>query len=114
MTNGVISLLPDSGVEWGIWGGLEKGALEHRDTFATPYELGFSAELAQRLRKWNDDWQDYFLFEEGEGVIGWDGNFDLNAWIREGLLIARDIEMQTTFTVDRRFLSYLKVPLPPL
>lgn len=114
MTNEVISLLPEFGVEWGIWGGLEDGAFEHRTEFITPDELGLNGSLSRRLRKWNDDWLDYYLFEEGEGPLGWDANFDLNAWIREGLLIAREIELQTTFTVNRRFLSYLKVPLPLL
>src|SRR5699024_9151694 len=61
-------LMPEYGVEWGIWA----GKLPYHQTprlrsssgpvgFATPRSLGLTAELEERLRRWNDDWRRGFV-----------------------------------------------------
>ena len=103
-------LMPEYDVEWGLWAGelpyhqpprLRTGA--GPGGFATPRSLGLTAELEERLRRWNDDWLrgfiDYGSGPEDSGarfglpgygfaLPRWSDDVDPVAWYREGRAIA--------------------------
>ena len=112
-----LRLMPEYGVEWGLWAG---GLPYHQPPrlltspgpvgFATPRSLGLTAELEVRLRRWNDDWRrgfidyatespasatvadpvgaDLGLPGYGFGLPRWGDGVDPAAWYREGRAIA--------------------------
>lgn len=105
-----LRLMPEYGVTWGLWAGrlpyyqpprLLDGFME----FATPRSLGLSAELGDRILRWNDDWRrgfvDYGRDDDegaalglpgyGYGVPIWGDDVDPVAWYREGLAIAEQL-----------------------
>ena len=108
-----LRLMPEYGVEWGIWA----GRLPYHQPprllsgpgpagFATPRSLGLTAELEERLRRWNDDWRrgfiDYGSGPEDSGarfglpgygfaLPRWSDDVDPVAWYREGRAIAASL-----------------------
>ncbi|GLB63810.1 hypothetical protein NCCP2495_16890 [Dietzia sp. NCCP-2495] len=112
---GELKLMPEYGVEWGLWDGwlpyhqpprLRAGP--GRGGFTTPRSLGLTSDLEERLRRWNEDWRHGFLgygpatgsgpdADSGAalGLPGygfalprWVGGVDPVAWYREGHAIA--------------------------
>ena len=107
---GELKLMPEYGVEWGLW----DGALPYHQPprlkagpgpagFATPRSLDLSVELEERLRRWNEDWRRGFADYDSDGVdtardLGlpgygyglprWNDGADPAAWYREGRAIA--------------------------
>lgn len=105
-----LKLMPEYGVEWGIWA----GALPYHQPprlltgpgpagFATPRSLGLTPALEERLRVWNEDWRRGFVDHDSDGVdtgrdLGlpgygyglprWSADVDPVAWYREGRAIA--------------------------
>ncbi|KAB1503989.1 hypothetical protein F7230_02475 [Corynebacterium sp. 320] len=111
----MINLDPEWGVEWGIWGGRTEEEVRNSPGFATPQYLGLSEELTQRLRGWNRAWLDNYVgpdrkFVEGHhsnNKRGFSEDFDLDGWIREGFIIAKNLERETGYGVRLGFTSYL-------
>lgn len=105
-----LKLMPEYGVEWGLWA----GKLPYHQPprlltspgpvgFATPRSLDLTAELEERLRRWNEDWRRGFVdySSDGEdtgrdlglpgygyGVPRWSADVNPTAWYREGRAIA--------------------------
>lgn len=102
-----IRLAPEYGLEWGMWA----GRIRYRQPprlldpmgFPTPRSLGLTADLEDRLRRWNDDWvRGYLGFGSGRdpvvsdlGLAGigfdlprWSDDVDPLDWYREGMGIA--------------------------
>ncbi|KAB3523164.1 hypothetical protein GC425_02440 [Corynebacterium sp. zg254] len=111
----MINLDPEWGVEWGIWGGQTEEEVRNNPGFATPQYLGLSGELTQRLRDWNKAWLDNYVgpdrkFVEGHhsnNKRGFSEDLDLDGWIREGFIIAQNLERETGYGVRLGFTSYL-------
>lgn len=124
---GPLRLMPEDGVEWGIWSGrlryYEPPRLRGPGPvgFSTPRSLGLSRELEERLRRWNEDWRRGFvdyadesdstgrelgLPEGGWGLPRWGHGVEPTAWYREGREIARMLAqelpgVEVTLWVDR-------------
>lgn len=102
-----IRLAPEYGLEWGMWA----KQLRYRQPprlldwmgFPTPRSLDLTADLEERLRKWNDDWnRGYLGISSGRdrsvtdlGLTGigfdlprWSDDVDPIDWYREGMVIA--------------------------
>ncbi|KAB3523161.1 hypothetical protein GC425_02455 [Corynebacterium sp. zg254] len=111
----VINLSPEWGVEWGIWGGQTKEEELNSQEFASPRSLGLSPGLTQRLKDWNRAWLDNYVgpdrkFVEGHhsnNKRGFSEDLDLDGWIREGFIIAQNLERETGYGVRLGFTSYL-------
>lgn len=110
-TNGKsISLFPEVGVEWALWGATSPEASQAQH-FPTPSDFGFSPVLTERLRKWINDWENFYDNHWESPTFYWKDGFDKNAWITEGLEISAAVEKETHLHVDRRFIRYLRHPL---
>lgn len=111
-----LKLMPEYGVEWGLWA----GRLPYHQPprlrgpgvfvgFSTPRSLGLSVKLEERLRQWNEDWRhgflDYGRDDDGtSAVLGlpnggfalpeWADGIDPATWYREGRAIAASLADQ--------------------
>ena len=132
-----LKLMPEYGVEWGLWA----GALPYHQPprlrsgqgpigFATPRSLGLTAELEERLRVWNEEWRRGFLDYDSDGVdtgrdLGlpgygyglprWSADVDPVAWYREGRTIAARLAAELPgVTVRLTAVRYVCAPRLPL
>lgn len=105
-----LRLMPEYGVEWGLWAGdLPYHQPPRLRThpgpvgFPTPRSLGLTSQLADRIGRWNDDWRKGFLGYAsdvddsgrtlglpwyGFGLPRWGNGVDPVGWYREGRAIA--------------------------
>ena len=98
-------------MEWALWGATSPEAVQAQH-FPTPSDFGFSPVVSERLRRWIDAWEGFYDNHRESSTFYWKDGFDKNAWITEGLEISAAIEKETRFDVDRRFIRYLRRPLP--
>ncbi|MBB1058611.1 hypothetical protein G6020_14730 [Dietzia sp. B19] len=110
---GELRLMPEYGVEWGLWAGwlpyYEPPRLRSSPGpvgFSTPRSLGLTADLEERLRRWNEDWRRGFVDYStdgrdagselgfpgyGYGVPRWSDAVNPATWYGEGLAIAAQL-----------------------
>lgn len=108
-----LKLMPEYGVEWGIWAGwlpyYETPRLRSKSgiaRFSSPRSLGLTADLEERLRRWNEDWRrgfidynsdgldtgsDLGLPNYGYGLPRWSDDVNPAIWYGEGLAIAAQL-----------------------
>lgn len=110
---GELKLMPEYGVEWGLWAGLlpyhqpprlrtSPGLLG----IPTPRSLGLTSQLEDRIWRWNEDWRHGFidygrdhggtgaelgLPNQGFALPEWADDVDPIAWYREGRAIAAQL-----------------------
>lgn len=107
---GELRLMPEYGVEWGIWAGwlpyYETPRLRSKSglaRFSSPRSLGLTVDLEERLRRWNEDWRCGFVdYGAGSGESGdalglpgygygvplWSDGVNPAVWYGEGRAIA--------------------------
>ncbi|MDV6300123.1 hypothetical protein R3P82_13520 [Dietzia maris] len=130
---GTLKLMPEYGVEWGLWDGWLPYHQPPRlrtgpgpGGFPTPRSLGLTSQLEDRLRQWNEEWHRGFLGygrdddgasadlglpNGGFALPEWADDVDPVAWYREGHAIAASLADQLPgVTVRLRAIRYVCAP----
>ena len=128
-----LQLMPEYGVEWGLWAGLLPYHQPPRlragpgpRGFPTPRSLGLTSQLEDRIWRWNEDWHrgflDYGQDDEatsadlglpngGFALPEWADDVDPADWYREGRAIAASLADQLPgVTVRLRAIHYVCAP----
>ena len=104
----VVSVDPDYGSPWGLWSNNPPYPPE-RAQLLTPENFGLPPAVVTRLRSWLDAWTENFADAPADAEHTWRREFDVDGWIREGVVICDLIgEALPDSTVQRRFQTYAR------
>ncbi|WP_147305936.1 hypothetical protein [Subtercola boreus] len=93
LTRRVIRLSPDYGNVWSLW---ESSTPERPTNYSMkPSDYGLSEELADRLRRWHQEWDAQRLYEKS-----WDTPEQQERWNEEGLSIAHQLHSEVRHYAD--------------
>lgn len=89
----IIRLFPDYGNHWSLW---ESSTPERPTNYSMkPSDYGLSDELADRLRRWHEEWDAQRLYEKG-----WDTPEQQERWDQEGRSIADQLRSEVADFAD--------------
>lgn len=110
MVRNIISLLPEYGMEWGLW--CDNPPIPaNRGWDLTPRNFMFSRGLEDRLHDWVESWRKNYADAPEEQAETWKLGFDKYAWVLEGDALSREIESESHgYKVRRDYRIYLKSP----
>ncbi len=78
VTGPAVRLFPEYSRDWPLW----SRSIPELDYPISPADMGLSAPLTDRIKRWNDDWEKNFHWESG-----WREGFDVEQWANEGKAI---------------------------
>ena len=97
-----ITLTPDFGARWGLWGDRVIPSPPGEADLEEPADFMFSEQLTRRLRAWIDEWQANFSIE-----LRWSRDFDIDKWLIDGDEIVRLIQRELPhYVIDPRYRTY--------
>lgn len=87
----LIRLFPDYGRDWPLW---ESSVSPHGYT-TTPETYGLSAQLSDRLARWNAWWEAHF-----DPFAGWDSEESREQWCRDGEQVSSQLRCEVAAFAD--------------